>query len=388
MKIALVSPYDFAYPGGVVNHITALERCFTRMGHTVKVIAPASKAVAVFDDRFISIGKPRTIPTRGSICRITVSLRLASAIKKVPQEEKFDIIHLHEPFMPMLCTAVIRFSDTANVATFHACRGFPSYYLGRPITTYFLKRRARKLSGKIAVSSAARDFVAKFVPGDYTIIPNGVDLDHFKPDVPPLAEFGDGRLNILFVGRLEGRKGLIYLLKAYRRLKLELPQTRLIVVGPGTRLRHRYEKWVKRHRLQDVVFVGLVAYDELPRYYRTGDVFCSPATGRESFGMVLLEAMAMAKAVVATNIEGYRGVITPNHDGILVPPKNDKALAEALISLLSDEKKRLTMGGNGRKTAEKYGWDDVANKVYQFYLKAIGDFSGASKAKELESLLV
>ncbi|MFH0846952.1 MAG: glycosyltransferase family 4 protein [Chloroflexota bacterium] len=387
MKIALVSPYDFAYPGGVVNHITALDRCFTRMGHTVKVIAPASSAVSVFGDRFIPIGKPRTIPTRGSICRITVSLRLASTIKEVLTKEKFDVIHLHEPFMPMLCSAILRFSDTVNVATFHACRGFPSYYLGRPITTYFLKRRARKLSGKIAVSSAARDFAAKFVPGEYAIIPNGVDLDHFRPDVPPLEEFRDGKLNILFVGRLEGRKGLGYLLKAYRRVKREIPETRLIVVGPGKILRHRYERWIKNHRLEDVVFTGFATYDSLPEYFSTADVFCSPATGRESFGMVLLEAMAMGKPVVASDIEGYRCVITPDHDGVLVPPKNEKALAQALISLLGDAGARFKLGENGRKTAERYGWDGVAGDIYQFYLKAIIESSGV-KPRQLEPILV
>ncbi len=123
MKIALVSPYDFAYPGGVANHISSLERYLTHMGHEVKIIAPASMAVPAFNDRFIPIGKPRPVPTSGSITRITLSLRLASTIKTVLAEEKFDIIHLHEPFMPMLCSAVLRFSNVPNIGTFHACDG-------------------------------------------------------------------------------------------------------------------------------------------------------------------------------------------------------------------------------------------------------------------------
>jgi phosphatidylinositol alpha-mannosyltransferase len=148
MKIALVSPYDFAYPGGVANHISALDHHFTQMGHEVRVIAPASKAVPNFGDRFIPIGKPRPIPSSGSIARVTISLRLASRIKSVLSEEKFDVVHLHEPFMPMLCSAVLRFSNAVNVGTFHACHGRPGYKFGRPISTIMLKRRACKLKGR------------------------------------------------------------------------------------------------------------------------------------------------------------------------------------------------------------------------------------------------
>ncbi|GAI55146.1 unnamed protein product, partial [marine sediment metagenome] len=211
MKIALVSPYDFAYPGGVTNHISALEHQFTKMGHDVRVIAPASRLVLDFGDRFIPIGKPRPIPSSDSIIRITISLRLASRIKEVLAEENFDIIHLHEPFMPMLCSAVLRFSQVANVGTFHAFQHSLRYLLhplsgynfGRPISTVMLERRARKLHGKIAVSKLAMEFAERHVPGDgdYDIIPNGVDLGHFSPDVSPIDEFCDGKLNILFVGR-------------------------------------------------------------------------------------------------------------------------------------------------------------------------------------------
>src|SRR3989304_2405291 len=139
MKIALVSPYDFAYPGGVANHISSLERYFTRMGHEVKVIAPASRAVSVFGDRFIPIGRPRSVPSSGSITRITLSLRLASTIKAVLDQEKFDIIHLHEPFMPMLCSAVLRFSNAVNVGTFHACHARLGYRFGWPLSTILLR---------------------------------------------------------------------------------------------------------------------------------------------------------------------------------------------------------------------------------------------------------
>jgi len=355
MKIALVSPYDFAYPGGVANHISALERHFTRMGHQVKVIAPASKAISSFGDRFIPIGKPRPVPASGSIARITISPWLSSEIKEVLDEEKFDIIHLHEPLMPMLCTIVLRLSHTTTVGTFHAYDGSPAYKIATPLGKLFLKKWFKKLDGKIAVSSPAREFIGKYFPGECVIIPNGIELEHFHPDVPPIDKYCDGKLNILFVGRLEKRKGLGYLLKAYQQVKQEIPDSRLIVVGPGTRLRHKYEKYVRQNGFKDVEFVGHVSYDELPRYYKTADVFCSPATGQESFGIVLLEAMALGKPIVASRIEGYASVVTNGVEGLLVPPGDDKILAQALTSLMTNEPLRRQMGAIGRLKAEGYG---------------------------------
>ena len=374
MKIALVSPYDFAYPGGVVNHISALEQYFTKMGHEVKIIAPASKAVSNLGDRLIPIGKPRPIPVSGSIARITISLRLASRIKEVLAKEKFDIIHLHEPFMPMLCSAVLRFSDNAvNIGTFHACHGSPGYGFGRPISTIILKRRRRKLTGKIAVSKPAMDFARKYIPGYYNIIPNGIDVEHFSPDVSPIDEFCDGKMNILFVGRMEKRKGLNFLLEAYKQVKQEIPNSRLIVVGPGTRLRSIYERKVRRSKLQDVVFVGYASYDELPRYYKTADIYCSPATGRESFGIVLLEAMAVGKPVVASNIDGYANVVSHGVDGLLVPPKDKRLLAQALISLMSDASLRQQMGANGILKAKRYSWENIAQKILSYYMRLLSE---------------
>ena len=373
MKIALVSPYDFAYPGGVVNHISALERHFSKMGHQVKIIAPASKAVPNFGDRFIPIGKPRPIPASGSICRVTISLRLASRIKEVLAQEKFDIIHLHEPFMPMLCSAVLRFSDTANIGTFHACHGSPGYNFGWPIGRMMLNRRRRKLTGKIAVSKPAMDFASKFIPGYYNTIPNGIDLEHFSPDVAPIEQFCDGKINILFVGRLEKRKGLPYLLKAYKRVKQAVPNCRLIVVGPGSRVRKKYERQVRHGSLEDVIFIGYASYDELPRYYKTAHVFCSPATGRESFGIVLLEAMATGKPVVASNIEGYASVITDGADGLLVPPKDEGALAQALISLATDESYRQQIGTKGILKAQEYSWEHIAQRVLSYYTRVLNE---------------
>jgi len=371
MKIALVSPYDFAFPGGVATHISGLEHNLTRMGHEVKVIAPASKAVPSFDNRFIPIGKPRPIPANGSICRVTISPWLSSRIKPVLDAEKFDIIHLHEPLMPMLCTTVLRLSQTVNVGTFHAHGGRPGYNFGKPVITVLLRRWFSRLNGRIAVSKPAMEFANKHFPADYTIIPNGVDLEHFSADVAPIDRFCDGKVNIVFVSRLEKRKGLIYLLKAYQKVKRQFPNCRLIVVGPGTRLRNKYEKWVAETGTRDVVFIGYISYDELPRYYRMADIFCAPAISGESFGIILLEAMAMGKPIVASNIEGYASVVTDGAEGLLVPPKDKEALSQALISLMNDEPLRQQMGAKGKVKALDYSWQQVAQRVYNYYLKVL-----------------
>jgi phosphatidylinositol alpha-mannosyltransferase len=374
MKIALVSPYDFSHPGGVNTHITALYNSFTSLGHQVKVIAPASKDVNEFGEHFIRIGRPFPIPASDSIIRVPVSLHLAPAIKKVMAEEKFDVVHLHEPFMPMLCSATLRFSNTVNVGTFHAAQGKPGYAFGRPLTTWILANRARKLHGHIAVSRPAADYVSQFVPADYEIIPNGVDIHHFRPDVTRIEKFCDGKLNIVFLGRLEYRKGLNYLLKAFYEVKRQMPNTRLIVCGQGTRLRKRYEQWVKDVRLQDVVFTGMVNFDEQPGYYRTADVFCAPNTSHESFGLILIEAMATGRPVVATNIAGFASVITDGQEGILVPPMTVKPLANALLKLLDDKQLRLQMGQKGLVTARKYAWEGIAPRILAYYSKTIENY--------------
>jgi len=388
MKIALVSPYDFAYPSGVNIHVSSLERRFTKMGHDVKIIAPLSGNVSGVGDKFIRIGTPIPVPAGGTICRITISLRLGPTIKSVLSRENFDIIHLHEPFMPMLCSAVLRFSNAANVATFHAFGGKPGYTFARPISTIMLRRRLHKLDGKIAVSKAAMEFASKHVPGYYNIIPNGIDLELFSPDVSPISEFRDGKLNILFVGRLEKQKGVSYLIKAYRRVKQEIPNSRLIIVGPGTRLRGKYEQEVLRSGLKDVIFVGGKPQSELPQYYKTADVFCAPATGLESFGIVLLEAMAVGKPIVATNIDGYNSVLTHGAEGLLVPPKNEEMLAQALVSLLTNESLRQEMAARARLKAKEYGWEHIAQKILDYYTRILSEPPWKKDIPEVEAMSV
>ena len=299
-------------------------------------------------------------------------------VKPVLEREKFDVIHLHEPLVPMLCTTFLRLSKAANIGTFHAMdsRG---YTIWKPYTVLFLKKWFRKLDGRIAVSKPAREFIHGHFPADYTIIPNGVDLEHFSPRVPPLEKYRDGKLNILFVSRLEKRKGVNYLLSAYRRVRQEIGNCRLILVGPGTRWSRQYEEEVKEQGLDDVVFAGLVPQAELPRYYQTADIVCSPATGRESFGLILLEAMAMGKPIVASNIDGYASVASHGAEALMVPPKNEHMLADALISLATHAELRQEMGARGKLKAAEYGWDSIARRVMDFYEEVIQRRSAATQ---------
>ena len=366
MKIGLVSPYDYSFPGGVVNHIAYLAHNFIQMGHKVKIIAPCPKpGTHYFEEEVTPVGKPLPVPYAGSIARVPVSPWLPTQIGEILAKEELDILHLHEPFAPMVCLSALLKSNYINVGTFHACHTKPrTYWLGKLI----FRRWLSKLNGKIAVSKPALEYVNRHLPGDYRIIPNGIDTEHFRVDGPTRTELSDGKINILFVGRLERRKGLGYLLNACDEAKRDFPNFRLIIVGPGTVLRPWYEKSAEDMGLTDnVVFTGFVPSAELPSYYRSADIFCAPATGGESFGIVLLEAMACGKPVVATNIQGYASVLAHGEEGLLVPPKDEEALAQALLSLLNDKSLRLRMGNKGKIKAEKYSWPNVTRQVMDYY---------------------
>jgi phosphatidylinositol alpha-mannosyltransferase len=183
-----------------------------------------------------------------------------------------------------------------------------------------------------------------------------------------LPELDDGKLNILFVGRLEKRKGLRYLLGAFQRLKARRPDVRLVIVGAYTeRQRRAYESWVHANRLKDVVFAGYVSLEMLPRYHHSAAVFCAPNTGNESQGIILLEAMAAGRPVVASNIDGFAEVIASGVDGLLVRRKDEEALAEALLSLIEDDALRHEMGERARERAMAYSWDRVSRRVLSYY---------------------
>jgi len=364
MKIALVSPYDLAVPGGVNSHIHHLAEHFVARGHEVRLIAPASD-VRNLSPLAIVVGRPRSIPAGGSIARMAISPRLADPVRRVLAEEQFDVVHVHEPLVSFMTIQFLRFSKAVNVGTFHAARES-----GARLYTYtrrLLKHCFRRLDGKIAVSQAAAALIAPHFPGYYNIIPNGVDVERFAA-AQPLPELGDGMVNILSVGRLETRKGQRFLLRAFADVKAQRPEARLVIVGGyNERQRRAYERWVAEHNLRDVVFAGYVRDDELPRYHRSAQVFCAPNTGNESQGIILLEAMAAGCPVVASNIGGFAGVVTHGVEGLLVRPKDSEALAEALLQLVDDPEMRRSMGERGREAAQQYSWERVSQRVLSYY---------------------
>ena len=272
LKIGMVSPYDYGAHGGVNVHVSNLAKQLRLRGHAVKVIAPlASAAERELEPDFIPIGRPVPVPFGGSTARIAVSFWRERSVRAVLQREAFDIVHLHEPAAVWLPITILRRSNALNVGTFHAFQSNRLY----PIWRFYARRYCRKLSARIAVSKPAFDFANRFLPGDYDIIPNGVDVDLFSTPLPPIERFADGKVNILFVSRLERRKGLLHLVRAYSRLKWEHPNLRLIIVGAGNP-GEEVLGVIGERNLHDVEFVGGVSPQDLPRYYQTADIFCAP----------------------------------------------------------------------------------------------------------------
>src|SRR3984893_16865965 len=216
MKIALVSAYDYAHPGGVTEHVRHLAAGLRRRGHDVTVFAPCSdRELAERDSDFIRADRPFPIPIHAAAARTPFTLPLPTRINHSVRDSAFDVIHYHEPLMPVLPVTALRYSKTCNVGTFHAfARSNIGYYYGKPL----LKRYVRRLNVRIAVSNPAREFVRHYFPGDYRVIPNGIDVSRFQNQLP-YQELRDGMVNLLFVGRLEYRKGLGYLLRAFAQLK-------------------------------------------------------------------------------------------------------------------------------------------------------------------------
>lgn len=361
-----MSPYDYPYPGGVTEHVQHLEHEFEARGHIVKIIAPSSNDQDELERNVYKVGGIVPFPGSGSVVRITLSPRAYRRIKSILNEEQFDIIHCHEPLMPLLPLVVLRHSKTVNIGTFHAYReSHIGYYYAKPLLRRFMGR----LHGRICVSDASWQLVNRYFPGEYRIIPNGIDLLQFGgSDVQPLPQFDDGKVNILFLGRLEERKGFRYLLNAFSAVKQQCPEARLIVAGGYVEEDVvPYRRQVAEQNIKDVVFVGRVSTADKPRYYKTCHIFCAPSTGFESQGIVLLEALAAGRPLVASDIPGYRTVVRNEQEGLLVPPRNDAALAAALVRLLGSPLLRETLGLRGRQRAQRYSWDRVATEILSYY---------------------
>jgi len=362
VKIGLVTPYVYPLPGGVNEHVRFLYENLRLRGHDVRIISSSHGLQRSSEGDVIRIGKGFSMPSNGSMGTITLSPRYVSQVQAMLAREQFDLLHFHEPFVPFLSLVLLHQSKSVNVATFHAYAGFsPAYELGKRTLSHY----AARLHGRIAVSAAARHFVDRFFPGDYKVIPNGVDVGRFHRAVP-IARWQDGCPNILFVGRLEDRKGLPHLLKAFRLVRKTGVECRLLVVGSGPQEREA-RRYVMTRGLQNVEFLGRVSDAEKAQLFKTADIFCSPATGRESFGIVLLEAMAAGAPIVCSDIHGYKGVVQRGRQALLVQPGDTKGLASALLELLSDSELRARMGAAGLVRAEQFSWESVTAKVDEYY---------------------
>ena len=362
MKIGLVTPYIYPLPGGVNAHVRYLYENLIARGHDVRIISSIHGPQRHSEGDIIRLGYGFSVPANGSVGTLTFSPRYASQVRDMLEREKFDVLHFHEPFVPFLSLVLLRESQSINVATFHAFAGWsPAYEFGKRM----LARFARRLHGRIAVSAVARHFIDRYFPGDYKVIPNGVDVDRLA-NAQPIARFRDGTLNIFFLGRFENRKGAMYLLKAYRQLRKRGIDCRLLLAGVGPQERE-IRRYIATRRLGGVELLGRISDDDKARYFATADVFVSPATGQESFGIVLLEAMAAGKAIVCSDIHGYKGVVQRGEQALLVPPKDVKALTNAIATVLTEPELRARMGQSGRERVVQYGWENITAKVEEYY---------------------
>ncbi|HEY8198972.1 MAG TPA: glycosyltransferase family 4 protein [Candidatus Limnocylindrales bacterium] len=362
MKIGLVTPYIYPLPGGVNEHVRYLYDGLRERGHDVRIISSTHGLQRASEGDVIRLGRGFSVPTNGSMGTVTVSPRYLSQIAALLERERFDVLHFHEPFVPLLSPFMLRESHSVNVATFHAYAGWsPAYELG----SNFMGRLAAHLHGRIAVSAAARHFIDRYFPGDYKVIPNGVDLTRYQ-DVRPIEQWRDGTANLLFVGRFEQRKGLLILLQAFRTLRRSGRDCRLLVVGRGPQERE-VRRYVATRGLQGVHLLGRVSDAEKAQLFATADIYVSPATGQESFGIVLLEAMAAGTPIVCSDIHGYKGVVRRGQQALLVPPRDHGELAEAIGTLLDDPALRARMGAAGRERATQFSWPNITAKVEEYY---------------------
>lgn len=385
MKILQVSPFDPSARGGVNEHVFRLDHQYREMGHSTRILAPASAGEGEQDDGHVyRLGTAIPIPSNGSTARVTLSPFIITKVKSFLDREHFDVVHMHEPLAPMLPLACLFYSRAVNVGTFHAARRFNFWY---HYTKIVLDLFVDRLDVRIAVSETAREFVDNHFPGEYHIIPNGIDLDRFHPSVTPVTEYLDGRKNILFVGRYdESRKGFTYLLKALPFIRKQFPGARLLVVGRGNV--ERQLRTLREQEIEDVVFLGAVRDQDLPRYYATCDVFVAPSTGRESFGIILLEALACGAPVVASNIPGYAGVIQHGRTGLLIEPKDAHELSLAVVRALADGELRSELVRNGLDHVRQFSWERIAEQLIGVYHQALATHVPSGAPSGLPEILM
>ncbi|MEN3046590.1 MAG: glycosyltransferase family 4 protein [Candidatus Hydrothermales bacterium] len=370
LKILIASDIYYPYLGGISEHIYHLRKELEKRGHEVYILTSGYSKEKFPDykdeENVIRIGRSIPIFFNKSVGRITITARGIKKIKDLIVNGNFDIIHTHGPIAPFMPYYSLKYSNTHNFSTFHATHDPLKLY---EIFKGYLIKVFEKIHGKIAVSPTARDSIKRHFGGDYRIIPNGVDVNRFNPSKKGYNLLPKNKKIVLFVGRFEKRKGFKYLRKAFRKVIKEVKDAHLVAVGTGPLL--GIEKQKSKIYLKDnVTFLGRVSFEELPKIYASSHVFCSPAIGYESFGIVLLEAMASSVPIVASDIEGYRFVVEDGKEGFLTKPEDPEMLADKIIYLLKNEDLRVKMGENGRKKAvEKFSWDKIVDEIESYYFE-------------------
>ncbi len=365
LRIALVTDVYYPHVGGIQEHIYHLGLELKKRGNAVKIITgSAGNNKAPDEIEVIRIGRVVQYPANKSFSKMTVGIGIAGRLRRVFDDEHFDVVHVHGALSPFLPLYSHLLSRCTSVHTFHAQFEKSTPYF---IFKKLLRRCMRKIDGKIAVSRAARDSISRYLEGEYTIIPNGIDTNRFNPRNKKLTVLQGRSPLILYVGRFEPRKGLKYLFLAFNKIIRMQPNAGLVVVGEG-RLKDYYRSFLSKDAAGHVSFEGKVSMEILPRYFATCTIFCSPAYTGESFGIILLEAQASGAPVVASNIAGYRTVIRDGYNGILVPPKDPDALAEAIMRIHNNASLKESLRRSGLESVQRYSWKNVAESIEHFYL--------------------
>jgi len=368
MKVGIVVPYSWSYWGGVGEHVELKVEALRRLGIETRTIIghdPPGSFTRVLHPRHgrhgrppadvIPVGRSVIVPANGALPNIVLSPAAIRRVKRALRRERFDVLHLHEPMTPIICTATLAWADCPVVATFHAHGNLAWNALGKPVWGFLMDR----IDHRIAVTEAARESAAHWFPGEYELIPNGVLI-------PPHADAGGRENRIVFVGRHDPRKGMPVLLRAWPEIHRRTG-ARLRLVGADPLMVRLALARADAEEAEGVDALGFLSQEALTEELLRAKVLVAPSLGGESFGMVLTRAFACAAPVVASDIGGYRDVMT-DETGVLVPPGDPGALADAVSGLLEDEPRRQRLGESARRLAqERYSWGDIARRLAAIY---------------------
>jgi phosphatidylinositol alpha-mannosyltransferase len=380
MRIGIVSQSYYPRYGGVTEHVHNSAVELRRRGHEVTIITGRYRG-ARQSDRAAGverIGHNIIVPVNRAFVDLTVGFDLRRQMRRLLLAYDFDVLHIHCPQAPTLPLIATQESRGVTVGTFHTTSGRSVLH---DAVHGYLARRVGRLDARIAVSKTAEASSRLYYPGDYRVIPNGVDVTRFHPDRQPFERWRDpSRVNLLFVGRLDPRKGLQYLLAAMPEVVARTRgRARLLIVGDSC-LRGRFAAQVAPAAREHVHFLGHVPGADLPRWYATADIFVSPASGNESFGIVLIEAMAAGRPVVATDIPGYLSVIHPGEDAEAFPRGDTATLARLLVALIEDPARRARLAQRGRARALEFAWPRVTDQIESVYREVLGRRAAVTSA--------